>query len=134
MKKTIALDVDGVLADYSHGWQGLDHIGEPIPGAVQFTHMLSEFADVLVYTTRCSEEMSGRNGLKAPMLKKLVQEWLDRHGFKYADIWVGQGKPIYSALVDDRAVACRPQEDGRAFEEALRRAKVLCGLLKEQES
>lgn len=32
-KKTVAVDLDGVLADYSTGWQGIEHIGDPIPGA-----------------------------------------------------------------------------------------------------
>lgn len=125
MKKTVCVDLDATLATYDK-WVGLDHIGDPLPGAVDFTKRLSEFSDVVIYTTRCSVEM-GR-GLGAGMLKKIVQDWLDKHGFAYADIWVGQGKPIFAALIDDRAVACRPQEDALAFESALLSAQRLCGV------
>lgn len=129
MRKTVCVDVDAVLADYSQGWRGIDHIGEPIPGAVEFTRQLAEFADVVIYTTRCCEEID-RGGLKAPMLVKVVKDWLDKHGFAYHHIWSGQGKPIFAALIDDRAVPCTPQEDGpeTAYGRALGWAKRLCGV------
>ncbi|MFZ4763586.1 MAG: hypothetical protein ACOYMN_01430 [Roseimicrobium sp.] len=49
----------------------------------------------------------------------LIAAWLDRHGFAYHEIYRGQGKPPASAYVDDRAVACRPQENPHAFTETL---------------
>lgn len=129
MKKTVCVDVDGVLADYSAGWQGLDHIGDPIPGAVEFTKELAEFADIVIYTTRCCEDLNGRNGLKAPMLRKLIQEWLDKHGFTYHDIYVGQGKPICAAFIDDRAINCRPQKFGKSeYMGAIAEAKRYCNV------
>ena len=124
MKRTVCVDLDGVLADYSMGWKGLDHIGDPIPGAVELTQELAKFADVLIFTTRCCEEM-GR-GLGKEMLRKIVKDWLDKHGFVYHEIWIGQGKPIASAYIDDRAICCRPQEDARAFQSAVVKAQRLC--------
>lgn len=123
LKKVVAVDLDGVLAS-NDGWQGLDHFGEPLPGAVEFTKRLSEFADVLIWTTRCNEEM-GR-GEKVSLLRKRVQEWLDQYGFVYADIYTGPVKPIASAFVDDRAVKCRPQEDVHAYELAAREVMAHC--------
>jgi hypothetical protein len=108
MKKNVCVDLDGVLADYSKGWQGVEVIGDPIPGAVEFTKSLSEFADVVVFTTRCNPEVNKPEA--AHLLVNRVREWLDKHGFRYADIYCGTGKPIASAYIDDRAITCRPQE------------------------
>ncbi len=108
MKKTVCVDLDGVLADYSKGWQGVDKIGDPIPGAVEFTKNLREFARVVIYTTRCKGKMFDRNE-RPEFLAGIVKAWLDRNGFAYDEIDVGQGKPIAAAYIDDRAVVCRPQ-------------------------
>ena len=109
MKKTICVDLDGVLATYN-GWKGVDHIGEPLPGAVEFTRKLSEFADVVIFTTRCNPEINKPE--VAHLLVNRVRKWLDKHGFTYADIYASQGKPIASAFIDDRAISCQPQEHG----------------------
>lgn len=102
MKKTVCVDLDGVLAFYD-SWKGVDHIGEPRPGAVDFTRALSIIADVVIYTTRCNEEMNRPE--RAHLLVNRVKAWLDKHGFQYADIYAGQGKPIAAAYIDDRAIA-----------------------------
>jgi hypothetical protein len=127
MRPTVCVDLDGVLASYS-GWKGVQHIGEPLPGAVEFTRRLVEFARVVIYTTRCTEDMEGRDGLKAAELRQLVQDWLNRNNFAYDEVWTGQGKPIYSCVVDDRAVCCRPMESEQAFEKAVDKARWLCGV------
>lgn len=127
MKKTVCVDLDGVLARYD-GWQGLEHIGEPIRGAVEFTRQLSDHARVMIYTTRCKADMEDRPAFLSPEdLAGYVRAWLDRHGFTYDEIYVGQGKPIAAAYVDDRAVPCVAQEFGGEFEWALERCKTLCG-------
>jgi len=62
MKKSVCVDLDGVLAQYD-GWKGVEHIGDPIPGAVQFTKKLQEVARVVIFTTRTNADpkISGRN-------------------------------------------------------------------------
>jgi hypothetical protein len=127
MRKTVAVDLDGVLADFSAGWQGVATIGDPLPGAAEFTRRLAEFADVLIDTTRCAAGEVDHPGLAVARLRETVAAWLERHGFTYHDIWTGQGKPLYAALVDDRAVPCRPQETAAAFPAALAAARLLCG-------
>lgn len=104
MKKTVCVDLDGVLADYSQGWQGLDHIGDPLPGAVEFTKRLSEMADVVIFTVRCNLHMHGGKSISA--LVAPVRAWLDKYGFSYSSIYAGQGKPHAKAYVDDKAVYC----------------------------
>lgn len=107
MRKTVCVDLDGVLADYSQGWQGVDHIGEPIPGAREFLQALSAMADVVIFTTRCNPEVNKPESVN--LLKRRIEEWLHKHGMPYDDIYTGIGKPIAAAYVDDRAIECLPQ-------------------------
>jgi hypothetical protein len=126
MRRTVCVDFDGVIADYSKGWQGFDKAGDPIPGAKEFLAALAEFADVVIYTTRCCEDLNGRNGMKANLLQNIIREYLDKHGLKYHNIYIGQGKPIASCYIDDRAISCIPQEDARAYDSAIAKAKRFC--------
>jgi hypothetical protein len=128
----VCVDLDGVLAAYD-GWKGLDFTGAPLPGAVEFTRRLSEFADVVIYSTRgCVElhreelgEPTRPASDLAPRLQQKLKYWLDKHRFHYAEIYIGQGKPMASAYIDDRAVACRPQEEAGDFDRAVERARQL---------
>ena len=116
MKKDVLVDVDGVLAQYD-GWKGVEHIGEPIFGAVEFTHLLGKQFNVVIFTTRCCADI---NKPEVPeLLANRVRGWLDRHGFHYDHIWTGQGKPIGVAIIDDRAIRCEPQTNPDAFADAL---------------
>ena len=105
MKKTIAVDLDGTIARYT-SWKGIHNIGEPIVGARDFLQKLSEFANILIYTTRSNAEV---NKLYISELKEILVNYLNSYNLKYDDIWVGQGKPVCAAIVDDRAISCRPQ-------------------------
>jgi len=132
-RPVIALDLDGVLADFRAGWQGVDVIGDPIPGAREFAEALYEFADILIYTARCGEDL---NGTKATTLRRnAIRDWLEKHSIPYTDIWTGRGKPTARAYVDDCAVECAPHEAGdgplgriETFAKAYSRALKLCGL------
>ena len=127
MRQIVCVDLDGVLASWKDGWKGVDHFGDPIPGAVEFTKKLAETYDVVIYTCRCSEGINGRE--KACLLSNRVREWLDTHGFTYHDIYVGQGKPVAAAYIDDRAVACRPEASTDSvweFEHALAVVYMMC--------
>lgn len=117
--QSVCLDLDGVLSTYS-GWKGVDHFGDPIPGAVEFSKKLARVYRVIIFTARLHSSYDERDVLP------LVQGWLDRHGFRYDEIYTGKGKPFAIAYIDDRGVSCRPQEDGeRAFEIALEGVKRL---------
>lgn len=124
-RKTVCVDLDGVLAKYD-SWQGLEKIGDPILGSVEFTKSLARFARVLIYTTRCKADMADRQGQSTDMLAAMVEAWLTKHGYWYDEVYVGQGKPIASAYVDDRSVPCEPQINRGAFTAALVRTKFLC--------
>jgi len=120
LKPRICVDLDGVLAKYTH-WQGLDHIGEPIPGALKFAKNLAKYADLVIFTSRCSHD-SGNDpdmvDLSPGQMRIRVIDWLEKHKFPYADVYIGQGKPRALAFIDDRGVSCSPQRDDEAFKRA----------------
>lgn len=122
-EKVIAVGLDGVLAMYDH-WRGIDQIGAPLPGAVEFTRALSKLGRVMIYTVRCSATVNAPT-LGVELVER-VRNWLDEHGFSYDEIWSEVGKPLYNVLIDDRAVHCNPQDDpGGAYELAISQATIL---------
>ena len=129
-KPRVCLDLDGVLARYE-GWKGLDHIGPPLPGALEFAWSLAEFADIVVFTSRCSTDNGGESApsrVSPGKMKVRVIDWLEKHKFPYTDVYVGQGKPRAAAFIDDRAVVCRPQEDPGAYGNAIASTRSLLNL------
>ena len=122
----ICVDLDGVLADRVEG----SAIGPPIAGAVEFTRDLATRAEVVIYTARFSTRTGKPRTAKAiDELHSRIAKWLDAHGFSYDSINTTQAKPIASAYVDDRAVACQPLKRGMAaYDDALNRIDSLCHL------
>lgn len=62
---TIAVDFDGVIHAYSHGWDDGTIYDDPVPGAIGALRMLQDTCAVYVHTTRDPEQ---------------VVQWLTRHG------------------------------------------------------
>ena len=63
--KTICIDFDGVIHDYSKGWLGVDVFTKPIDGASEFTHALKNRGWVIIlHTTRKD----------SPKLRKFLSE------------------------------------------------------------
>lgn len=123
MRKTVAVDLDGVLAQYDN-WKGVECIGDPIEGAREFiSNLLSEFK-VVIHTTRCSQ--TSNQGYTEHSLEEHIRNWLTKHKFPAGiEIWVREGKPIAVAYIDDRAVCCKPQTNPKAFIEALDKVREL---------
>lgn len=97
--KTICVDFDGVIADYSDGYQGTDIFGEPLPGAVDAMKRLQEFGfKLIIFTTRPD----------TPELRT----YLNVHGIPFEAInnnpdqpeGANPGKPIADIYLDDRGV------------------------------
>lgn len=105
MKKTVCVDLDGVLATYD-GWKGVNHFGEPRPGAGEFLRQLRRVAHVVIFTTRAKADFDDRPpGATPESMAAGVRSWLDRNGLEYDEVYSGQGKPMAAAYLDDRAVA-----------------------------
>lgn len=117
----VCVDLDGVLARYD-SWQGSDQIGSPVEGAREFALALAEIAEIVVFTSRCSQD-PGDIGVisRASTGQRRIQviSWLEKNKIPFSDVYVGEGKPRAAAFIDDRAVACRPQENPSAFDDAL---------------
>jgi adenylylsulfate kinase len=57
-RKTIAVDFDGVIADYN-GWQGEDVLGAPRPDVIEALHKLRAFGwKIIIHTTRSSHAIA----------------------------------------------------------------------------
>ena len=123
-KPRVCLDLDGVLAQYDR-WRGIDHIGDPVPGALEFTKKLAKIAEVVIFTSRCAQDVAEGSRITPGQLRIHVIEWLEKHKFPFTDVYTGQGKPRAAAFIDDRAVACSPQNDASAFENALDQTRLL---------
>lgn len=102
--KTIAIDFDGVLADYSKGYQGKDVFGSPIPGADNATKVLKENGwRIIIYTTRPDTEA--------------LRHWLKENNITYDYINENPDQPedskgcklIADIYIDDRALPFRGQ-------------------------
>ena len=113
-KRTICVDMDGVLAKYD-GWKGVDHIGEPIDGAREFLRKLSKKYEVAIFTTRCNA-VAQSEYTERELIEK-VRDWLQKHEMHW-DLII-PGKPLCVGFVDDNAIRCRPQDEEWAFDAAL---------------
>lgn len=68
-KGWIGVDLDGTLAHYD-GWQGIEHIGEPIPKMMaRVRRWLREGREVRIFTARCHE----------PAAVPHIEAWLHHH-------------------------------------------------------
>ena len=123
-RRRVCVDLDGVLAKYDK-WKGVDHFGAPVPGALEFMQKLAKFSEITIFTSRCAQDVLEGSRITPGQLRIKVIEWLEKHGFPYTDVYIGQGKPRAAAFIDDRAVHCNPQRDKKAFDEALAQTKAL---------
>ena len=123
-KPRVCLDLDGVLAQYDK-WKGIDHIGDPIPGALEFSRQLAKIAEIVIFSSRCAQDVLEGLRITPGMLRIRVIEWLEKHKFPFTDVYTGQGKPRAAAFIDDRAVVCSPQTDKDAFTTALGLTRLL---------
>lgn len=116
MKDSVCVDFDGVIAQ-ENGWQGVDFLGDPIPGAKEFLENLSKDFEIIIFTCRCTEGINGVE--KGVLLANRVRAYMQKHELPFDQIYYGQGKPIAKAYIDDRGICCRPQEDSMAYAKAL---------------
>lgn len=105
-KKTICIDFDGVIHDYSNGFQGEDVFGEAVHGADAATSILRKNGwCIIIYTTR-------------PVTETL-KTWLKEHKISFDYINENPDQPkgsegcklIADVYLDDRAVSFRGHWD-----------------------
>ncbi|RJR13385.1 hypothetical protein C4588_01085 [Candidatus Parcubacteria bacterium] len=104
-KKTVAIDLDGTLAEY-HGWRNGDPnlIGNPRPGAIAFVYFLHGICkwEIWVFSARAGTEDS----------RKTIWEWLESHRLDQCISGVTTAKsPEFDLFIDDRAISFEGQFD-----------------------
>jgi hydroxymethylpyrimidine pyrophosphatase-like HAD family hydrolase len=96
-KKTLCFDFDGVIATYD-GWKGFDVLGSPQNHVVEtIREMKAKGYHITIFTTR----------LDTPTMR----QWLKDNNVPYDSVNSNSHnppntsqKPIYHAIIDDRAV------------------------------
>jgi hypothetical protein len=103
----IAVDLDGTLA-YDDEWQGIEHIGDPVPEMMKRVHeWLDSGITVKIFTARAAQPES------IPHIK----EWLKKHGLP--DLEVTNCKDMNMIeLWDDRAIQVET-DTGKPISEAV---------------
>lgn len=103
-KKTIAIDFDGVLHQYSKGWLKVDYVYDPpVAGAAQALIKLKEQGyKIYVFSVRTNSIYHK----DAKHQAKIMAEWLQEHGIPYDRIWTFS-KPLADIYIDDRAIGFR---------------------------
>lgn len=142
-KKTVCIDLDGVLAHYD-GWKGVEHIGDPLPGAKELVAQLAKKYKVVLWTTRANlhvnlEELDRLVNTKFPDALNaeevawiLIDHWLRKHKFPRA--WAGEEGGIDRvthmkvpavAFIDDRAIGVSKNLDWTDHRERMTRNEIL---------
>lgn len=108
---TIAVDIDGVLAEYDSTVEyDPAVIGAPMTGAAEFLTRLRDAGHtVIIHTCRAAE---------------IAIAWLDEHALAYSSVWDQPGKPLANAYLDDRA--CCFHGDFNAAYDCVSEGKCCC--------
>ncbi len=89
MKKTISVDLDGVLNIYDGNYKE-NQIPDIKDGAKEFLHELSKFYNIHIFTVRST---------------KLVKSWLEKYNLSDIVSEISDKKSQYSSIIlDDRAI------------------------------
>lgn len=103
MKKLkIAIDFDGVIHEYSKGWNGGAIYDNPVAGTKEALEKLkSEGHYLMIFSTRNNFIFRKKD---EPDQKIVMEEWMKKHEIPYDKIWTA-GKPMADIYIDDRAIS-----------------------------
>lgn len=96
--KSVCVDLDGTLAYYTEFDDMGGRIGKPRPGAREFLAAIREVARVIIFTCRLSNKYFSEE------TQQQVLDYLERYELPYDGVYLGLGKPICAAFVDDRNI------------------------------
>ena len=102
--KTVAVDFDGPIHQYSRGWQDGSIYDGPTPGAQEALRALLDMGyEVVIWSTRCADRVVDGEGFQ-PHQRREIELFLATHEIPYSRIHDEPGKPLCIALIDDRAI------------------------------
>jgi hypothetical protein len=106
MNGWIGVDLDGTLAEY-HGWQGIEHIGAPIPLMLErVKNWIEEGIEVRIFTARVHEEQDEETLWK---VFDAIQTWCYEHIGEQLKVTNKKDFQMYE-LWDDRAIQVIPNK------------------------
>ena len=122
-KFAVAMDFDGVIADFWGGWKGDGVFGSLIPESLGFVNWcLEEGGWVWIHTCRVSAINPITGKLRGPEVERGVRDWLHSNGFSLDhpcfELWTGQGKPYADLYIDDNALRIPDTAYEEYYEEA----------------
>jgi hypothetical protein len=101
-KMKIAIDFDGVIHEYSKGWNGGEIYDPPVVGAKEALEALKAKGHTLyLFTTRTNTMFRKKD---EPDQKIMIEAWMKKHEIPFDKIWTF-GKPMADLFIDDRALS-----------------------------
>ena len=97
----IAIDFDGVIHSFEHGYHDGTIYGTPIPGSKESLEKLSQKFTLILYTAKAKPDrplVNGKTGIE------LVQEWLEKYELNKYFIEITAEKPRCLCYIDDKAI------------------------------
>lgn len=123
---TILVDLDGTLAKYD-GWQGVDHIGEPIkPMLDRVKEWMKQGITVKIFTARVSSEIfidTDDKAMQVQSIRDPIEKWCEKHlgqklpitcvkDFAAVEIWDDRARQVETntgRLIQDEQKVLREQ-------------------------
>ncbi len=107
----IGVDLDATLAEY-HGWQGIEHIGDPIPAMLErVKKWIAEGQPVKIMTARVycgdSGEPAGDRYREAQRARLVIEKWCLKHLGVILPVTCCKDFAMIT-LWDDRCVQVKP--------------------------
>ena len=97
----IGVDLDGTLA-FEGDWQGIEHIGTPIPRMVaRVKQLIANGEDVRIFTARASRLQSD---MELEVAIRHVENWCEQHLGKRLPV-TNEKDHFLKYFYDDRAIA-----------------------------
>ena len=104
-KITLAVDFDGVIHNYSKGWQDGSIYDKPKPGAkLALAKLVKQGFNIVIFTTRLNPEIRDKD--EAIEQTELLNKWLEKYGFLKGKHYhaITALKPKAKIYIDDRAI------------------------------
>ncbi len=100
--KIIAVDFDGVIHSFEHGYYDGTIYGTPIVGSIEALNKLhSENYKIILYTTKAKKDrplVNGKTGIE------LIWEWLAKYKINHTIYDITAEKPRAICYIDDKAI------------------------------
>lgn len=101
VKPTIAVDFDGVIHEYSRGWDDGSIYDKPMDGCRTALRKLSQKYRIVIFSTRNYDRVIKGESQSNQVAE--MKDWLAKHDIPYDAIHTEPNKPICTLFIDDNA-------------------------------